>query len=162
MKTSGQPTLTCGEVSNVHLSNELTEKDRPITLATVQVHTDKIKRPCVLINSSSLQEIITFGSNPTLSLVFRLVRFSHRIQKRKILEEWTLSAAELLPTPIEVDTLSIQPLVLNFCDCLNEGHDTSFTYLLQLAAVDLNNIKVDITNQEFSAIVSPGESEQNL
>jgi hypothetical protein len=158
MQKQGNPSLKCGKVFNVILSNDLTNYDLPITLAKVKVKTGKIVSPCILLNYSSVLETAVAGFNPILNVVYRLVRRSHRTGKTKILEEWNLSAAELIPTTVQ-GSLSIEPLVLNFCDCQASHSDESFTYILQLTNITLNNMTLAFTNQQFSAIVSPGEAE---
>lgn len=43
----------------------------------------------------------------------------------------------------------IQPLVLNFCDCLDHHHDESFTYILQLTDITLHHTTLTITKRNF-------------
>lgn len=157
MKNSKNPFLTCGKVFNVDLSNEFANNE-PIILAKVKINTRRIKYPCILINYSSNTEIGIFNFNPIISVVFRLVRKNNQTGQEKVLEDWNLSASEIIPTPVTENT-TIQPLILNFTDCLEGKHDKSFTYILQIADITLNDTTLIITNQEFSAIVSSGASD---
>lgn len=154
------PSLDCGEIYNVKLPKELTKANPPINLASVKVYTRNIKEPCVLINYSQNLAFSIFGVNPILSLVYRLIRESGQTGNIRILEQWNYKASEVIPTNVQ-ELNTIEPLVLNFCDCLGIHCDEeSFTYVLQMTEVITQNATYSISNQEISGIVSPGESGQ--
>jgi hypothetical protein len=159
MGKSGMPFLKCGKVFNVKVPNRITKKDLPIVLAAVSVNTKNIQMPCVLVNYSQVLQFDIFDFNPSLSIVYRLVRQSNRTGKPKLLEEWNFRASEIFPTRVRGDINTIEPLVLNFCDCLENDNEDSFTYIVQIADIASNNAAFRITNQEISAIASCGESE---
>lgn len=157
MIRSSNPFLTCGKVFNVNLPKDLIN-NKPITLAKVKINTGKLDSPYILLNYSSNIETSVFISNPNLSVVYRLVRKNNETGQKTVLEEWNLSAAEIIPTGVTKNT-TIEPLVLNYCECLMDQCGKSFTYILQLTDIILNNTTLKITKQEFSAIVSPGAVE---
>ncbi|RBW67899.1 DUF4489 domain-containing protein [Bacillus taeanensis] len=152
------PFLNCGKVFKVNLPKKLMNNDPPINLAAVKVNPRNIEMPCVLFNYSQILEFEIFGLNPSLSIVYRLVRKSNHTGKIKVLEKWTYKASEIFPTVVQ-NIKSIEPLVLNFCDCLDDRSNKSFTYIVQIEEIIVNNATFNITNQEISAIVSCGESE---
>lgn len=155
---SFMPVLYCGRINEVDLPNELTEKDKPINLAEVKVNTRNMKMPCVLINYSQNLAFEFSDFNPKLSIVYRLIRKSNHTGSRKVLESWNYRVSEVIPTIVqEVNT--IEPLVLNFCDCLSNSYNKAFTYILQIAEIITDNTTFNITNQEMSAIVSHGKAE---
>jgi hypothetical protein len=157
MNYSSYPFLTCGKVYNADLPNEFTS-NKSIILAKVKINTRGIKKPGALLNYSANTEIVILGANPIISVVFQLVRKNNQTGKKKVLEDWNLSASEVIPTPA-TENNTIQPLVLNFCDFLDHYHDESFTYILQLTDITLHHTALTITKQEFSAIVSTGDTE---
>lgn len=156
---SGVPFLNCGKVFKVNLPNGLTGNDPPINLAAVKVNIRNIEKPCILFNYSQNLELEVFDFNPILSIVYRLVRRSNHSGKVRVLEEWNFKASEIIPTAVEEDIITIEPLVVNFCDCLDDHSDESFTYILQIREIIQNNTNFTISNQEISAIASCGESE---
>lgn len=155
---SGMPFLNCGKVFKVNLPDVLNRNDPPINLAAVKVNIRNIEMPCVLFNYSQLLEFEISDFNPALSIVYRLVRSSNHARKIRVLEEWNFRASEVFPTMVQ-DINTIEPLVLNFCDCLNKISDESIIYILQIKEIMTNNTTFNITNQEISAIVSCGKSE---
>jgi hypothetical protein len=159
MKTSDSPSLTCGDVSNVHVPSRITKS--PIRLAKVKVNTARMKNPCILINYSSLFEVRIasgFGFNGSIS--FRLIRKSKRTGQKKVLEEWTVSLRQVIPTGMS-ELIMVQPFVLSYCDCLKDHHRESFKYEVEISDYTVRNIAASIFNPVFSAVVSPGEEECN-
>ena len=153
------PFLNCGKVFKVNLPKELTNNESPINLAAVKVNTRKIEMPCILVNYSQNLEFEVSGLNPTLSILYRLVRRSNYTRKVRVLEEWNFRGSEIFPTVVQDDISTIEPLVLNFCDCLEDNSDEPLIYILQIKEIVTNNTTFNITNQEISAIASSGESE---
>ena len=153
------PFLNCGKIRKVKLPAKLTKHDKAINLAEVSVNLRKAKAPCILLNYSQILEFNIFDSNPLLKIVYRLVCQSHTTGRSRILEEWTFKAAEVVPTNVQQNINTIEPLVLNYCDCLDDRCEQSFTYIVQLAEIDSNNTTFRITTQDISAIVSRGEAE---
>lgn len=151
------PVLNCGKVFDIDLPDELTENDPPINLAKVKVNTRNIKMPCVLINYSQNLEFEILDFNPTLSIVYRLIRKNNYTKNIIVLEDWNYRAAEVIPTTVQ-EVKTIEPLVLNFCDCLANKCDESFTYILQIVEIITENTSFNITNQEISAIINCGTS----
>ena len=149
-------TLTCGIVHELNLPNMVTTFDQPLNLAEVSVNVRNIKNPCVLFNYSQNFAFAFFDFNPTISVVYRLVRKSNCNESEVILEEWNYRVSEVIPTTVD-DINTIEPLVLNFCDCLKNNQHESYTYIVQLAELVLENTTFNIINQEISAIVSCGE-----
>lgn len=159
MKTSDFPALTCGEVTNVHVPNRITKL--PIRLACLQVNTDRMKKPCILINYSSLFEVRIasgFGFNGRIS--FRLIRKSKWTGQTNVLEEWSVNLRQVIPTRMS-ELIMVQPFVLSYCDCLDHHHGESFLYEIQISDYTVRNIAASIFNPVFSAVVSPGEEECN-
>ena len=149
------PFLVCGKVFPI---NSLVKIEKPITIAKVKVNPQNLKMPCVLLNSSQNLSVQTTGFNATLIIELRLVRIANQT-KETILEEWTYQLAENIPTPVP-NTRTIEPLVLNFCDCLSDDNCGELTYEYQIANVTMNNTTFDLSKQEVSAIVSCGSSEE--
>ena len=156
-KPADSPSLTCGDVTNVHVPNERTKL--PIQLAKVKVKTDRMKKPCILINYSSMFEVRIasgFGFNGTIS--FQLIRKSKKAGQTKVLEEWTVDLRQVIPTPT-TELIMVQPFVLSYCDCLDLHHEKSFTYEFQISDFTVSNIAATIFNPVVSAFLSPGEGE---
>ncbi|NRD78103.1 DUF4489 domain-containing protein [Bacillus sp. BRMEA1] len=159
MKTLDSPSLTCGDVVNVHVPNRITKL--PIRLAHLQVNTDRMKKPCILINYSSMFEVRIasgFGFNGTIS--FQLIRKSRRTGQTKVLEEWTVNLIQVISTRSS-ELIMVQPFVLSYCDCLDNHYGESFTYEVQISEYSVTNIAASIFNPVFSAIVSTGAGECN-
>ena len=152
------PFLECGNVFDIKSPLKLAKIEEPITIAKVKVNPQNLKMPCVLLNYSQNLSFQTTGFNATLIIVYRLVRTSTK-SKKAVLEEWTYQLAENIPTPVP-DTSTIEPLILNFCDCLSDHNCGELTYEYQIASVTTNNTTFDISKQEVSAIVSCGSSEE--
>ncbi len=153
------PSLYCGKIYKVNLPDELTIDCPPINLASIKVNIRNIKKPCVLINYSQNLSFSILDFNPILCLVFRLIRESNHTGNLSILEQWNYKASEVIPTIVqEVNT--IEPLVLNFCDCLISHCDEEcFTYIVQITEIITQNTTYNISNQEISGIVCSGESD---
>ena len=153
-----RPTLTCGKVFDVNLPTELTMNDPPIDLADVTVNVGNLKKPCVQFNYSQIIGFKTFGVDPSLNIVYRLIRTDNKTDETTLLEEWNLRGSEVFPTTTpEIDT--IEPLVLNFCECFSNKSVKRLTYTLQLVEVTTTNSTYNITNEEISAISICGTSE---
>lgn len=152
------PVLNCGKIYEVDLPNYLTKNNRPINLAKVKVDTRIIKMPCVLVNYSQNFEFEFLGFNPTLNIIYRLIRISNQTRYIRVLEHWNYRVSEVIPITVQgVNT--IEPLVLNFCDCLANNCDDTFTYILQITEIVTKNTTFNILDQEISGIVSHGKSE---
>lgn len=149
---NAMPVLYCGRISNTPLPNTLTKNNHPITVAEVKVSTRNIIIPSILINYSQNLEFHIKDFNPTLSIVYRLVRKLNYTGSRKILERWNYKVSEVIPTTVE-EIITIEPLVLNYCDCLESNSNKSFTYLLQIEKIVARNTSFNISNQEISGIV---------
>lgn len=149
--------LNCGRVCEDSFPNELTKNDKPINLALVKVDTGNMEKPHVLINYSQNLEFEIGGFNPKLSIVYRLIRKSNHKWGTTVLECWNYKVAEVIPTTVQ-SVNTIEPLVLNFCDCLDDSFDNSFTYILQIVEIITENTSFNITNQEMYSIVSYGNS----
>lgn len=159
LNTSDATSLTCGEVTNVHVPNRRTKL--PIRLATVKVNTEKMKKPCILINYSSMFEVrIENGLGFNGNISFRLVRKSRRTGQTKVLEEWTVSLRQVIPTMMSELTM-VQPFFLSYCDCLEDHQGELFTYEVQISDYTVRNIAAFIFNPVFSAVVSRGKMECN-
>ncbi|CAH2213898.1 DUF4489 domain-containing protein [Tepidibacter aestuarii] len=154
---SGMPFLNCGKVFKDSFPNYLTPNNKPINLALVKVDTRNIKNPHVLINYSQNLEFEIGGFNPKLSIAYRLIRKSNHTERTRVLECWNYKASEVIPTTVQ-ELSTIEPLVLNFCDCLGDSCDSSFIYILQIVEIITENTSFNITNQEMSAIVNYGNS----
>lgn len=152
---SGRAFLNCGKVCKDSFPNELTKNNKPINLALVKVDTRNIEKPHALINYSQNLEFEIGGFNPKLSIVYRLIRKSNHKGRTRVLECWNYKVSEVIPTTVQAVN-TIEPLVLNFCDCLGDSCDNSFTYILQIVEIITENTCFNITNQEMSAIVSYG------
>ncbi|MBM7616048.1 DUF4489 domain-containing protein [Alkaliphilus hydrothermalis] len=152
---AGQPILNCGKVRVVDIPYELTPYEPPIDLAEVKMNTGDIQSPCVVINYSQNLEFTFEDLNPVLSIVYRLVRRSNPTGNLIVLNEWNYRVSEVIPTTVQnVDTT--EPLVINYCDCLDDNCGKSFTYILQIAEIVTENTSFNISNQEISGIVSCG------
>lgn len=156
-KTSVSPSLTCGDVANVHLPNNITK--RPIRLAKLKVNTDRIKKPCIFINYSSMFEVrIESGLGFNGSISFQLIRKSRKTGQTKVLEEWTVNLRQDIPTPT-TELIMVQPFVLSYCDCFKDPNEESYKYVVKISDYTVRNIAATIFNPVFSAILSPGEGE---
>lgn len=153
---SGTPFLSCGKVCKYSFSNYLIKNSKPINLALVKVDTRNIENPHILINYSQNLEFEIGEFNPKLSIVYRLIRKSNHTEYTRVLECWNYKASEVIPTTVEAVN-TIEPLVLNFCDCLGDSCDNSFTYILQIVEIITENTSFNITNQEMYAIVNYGK-----
>jgi hypothetical protein len=159
MKNSVSPSLTCGDVSNVHVPNRKTKL--PIRLAKVKVNTAGMKKPCILINYSSMFEVrIIDGVGFNGSISFRLIRKSKQTRETKVLEEWSVSLRQVIPTRMN-ELIMVQPFVLSYCDCLEDHLGESFKYEVQISDYTVRNIAASIFNPVFTAVLSPGEGECN-
>ncbi len=153
----GMPFLNCGKICKDNFPNDLTPNKKPINLSLVKVDTRNIESPHVLINYSQNLEFEIGGFNPKLSIVYRLIRKSNHTERKRVLQYWNYKASEVIPTTVQ-ELKTIEPLVLNFCDCLDDSFDSSFTYILQIVEIIAENTSFNITNQEMSAIVNYGKS----
>ncbi|WP_349408514.1 DUF4489 domain-containing protein [Pseudalkalibacillus sp. SCS-8] len=152
------PFLKCGDILRANLPRQLSKKNPPINLAEVTVNLDGFETPGVLFNYSQILSFRTMGMNPKITIVYRVIRTSERTQKVKVIDTWTFSGSEIFPTSVpNLDT--IEPLVLNFCDCPIENSNDTFTYTVQIIEIITNNTTFAISRQEISAIVARGEAE---
>ncbi|MDP5276736.1 DUF4489 domain-containing protein [Chengkuizengella axinellae] len=149
------PTLKCGKIFSVNLPSELTINDPPIDLAQVKVNIENLKKPCVQLNYSQNIQFEVYGLNPSFSIVYRLVRTNGKTDGTIFLEEWSLTFSEVYATTIP-NINTIEPLVVNYCDCICVKGVESFTYTLQLAKVTTTNCNYNITNEVISAIAICG------
>ncbi|MCA0987452.1 hypothetical protein [Guptibacillus algicola] len=96
------------------------------------------------------------GLNPKLRICYRLVRTADDAQ---ILQEWEF----LYDSTARVgfgDLNTIQPTVLNVCDCLKKGFRGKLTYELQIVEIETNGVQqFGLRNQVFTATAITGESE---
>lgn len=146
--------LNCGKIFQIELPNELSKYNPPINLASLKVCTRNIEKSCILINYSQNLAFSIFDFNPELILFYRLIRKSDDTGRISILEQWKYMASEVIPTIVqEVNT--IEPLVLNYCDCLdNHCFEESVTYIFQITEVITQNTTYHILDQEISGIIS--------
>lgn len=146
--------LTCGEVFN---PNQLPRKT-PVILAKVEVQPKELDQPCVLLNYSKNFAFQTLGDDPIISITYQLIRTLNG-RSSTILNEWLFSVEEIIPTQLP-DLETIEPLVLNFCDCLSgKQQNKTITYTYQISDFTTSNTAFEILSQEISAIVVNGEDE---
>ncbi|MGM7684821.1 DUF4489 domain-containing protein [Cytobacillus sp. Hm23] len=154
---SSKSILQCGKVFDVSFPEELTKSDPPIDLAKVNIKIKGIKNPNIIFNYSQIIEFQNFGLNPIISITYRLIRTCNKKKQVKKLDEWNLLVSNVFPTTIpKINT--IEPLVLNFCDCLSGIQSERLIYTLQIVEVITNNSTYNITNEEISAIGISGTS----
>lgn len=159
MQYQNKPFLSCGRIYNVYLPDGLKKDDPPINLASVAVNARNIKKPCILINYSQNLAFAIYNFNPVLSLVYRLLRKAVDTGHITILDQWTYLASEVLPTNVQ-EVVTIEPLVLNFCDFLDTHYNEKiFTYTVQISEITTQNATFNISNQEISGIVINGDKE---
>ncbi|QHE51517.1 DUF4489 domain-containing protein [Pontibacillus sp. HMF3514] len=146
------PTLTCGRVFREVSSS----RKAPIKLAEVTVEPSNIKNSCFLINYSKNFTFQIMAENPEISITYQLVRSI--TNQTTLLDEWLFSGSEIIPTPVET-IKTIEPLVLNFCDCLEDTVNPPITYTYQISNFTTTNTSFEILSQEISAIRISGEEQ---
>lgn len=152
----GLPLLTCGKTFAPDLPDQHDRSEPPIILGKVAVDTRSIQDPCVLTKYSEFIQFTLLGINSKLRICYRLVRIADTAQ---ILQEWEFLYDSTARVGIgDLDT--IQPTVLNVCDCLKKGFRDKLTYQLEIVEIETNGVqRFGLRNQVFTATSITGESE---
>ncbi|WP_181833259.1 DUF4489 domain-containing protein [Bacillus taeanensis] len=141
------PFVKCGKVFNPVLPLQLSKEDPPVVLTQLTINTEKISKPCILINFSCFITSI-LKEERFNDLVFRLVRMCTDHSNTEVLQEWPFRRAFVNNTNIK------EPLVFNFCDCLNTDNDRCCTYTIELIKAKLSdNSSYNITQKSMTAQV---------
>ncbi|WLR42445.1 DUF4489 domain-containing protein [Bacillus carboniphilus] len=149
--------LNCGKTYKVLIPNQLSLNSVPLKIASVKVDVQNIKNPRVLINYSQNCNVVVNGYNILISVTFELVRKSIQTGEEERLEKWTFKVSEGIPTVVE-ELVTIEPLVLNYCDSLNNSFEDAFIYTIQIIDLKSNNASYTLDSQQISAIACSGSS----
>ncbi|MDP4549588.1 hypothetical protein Q9251_01680 [Alkalihalobacillus macyae] len=155
---TGLPFITCGRTFDPALPDQLDRSEPPILLAQVCVDPRIVNDPCVLVKYSEFIQFILFGLNPKFVIFYRLVRVAGSDQQ--ILQEWEFQFQSTSRIGFgNLDT--IQPTVLNFCDCLTKKFKSELTYQLQIVEIQTKGLdSYDIRNKSITGTIVKGQSEQ--
>lgn len=152
------PYIKCGRVFNPVLPTYLNNEDEPVVLSELIVDTEMNDHICVLINFSSFVTSI-LREGRFNNLTFRLVKTCSDFTT-KVLQEWPFRRAFVNDTNIK------EPLVYNYCECLNsEPSSCQFnrfcTYTLQLIEVELSKeSSYNISEKSMTAQIYIGREQQ--
>lgn len=151
---SGQPIVACGRVFNPVLPTRLTVNDPPIVLTQVSVRSEVVKNPCVMVNFSGFLTSILRNADFS-NLTFRLVRSRMDSSGRKVLQTWPFLREFVSDTNIK------EPIVFNFCDCLDDKSDSAILYTFELIEATLSQqSSYNITQKSMTAQVYTGIDQQ--
>lgn len=148
------PYIKCGKVFNPVLPLHLTKEDKPIVLTQLTINAES-DNTCVLINFSSfITSVLREGRFNNLT--FRLVRTCSDCTTM-VLKEWPFRRAFVNDTNIK------EPLVYNYCECLNCKFNLSCTYKIQLVEAELSKESFyNISQKSMTAQVYLGKDQQGL
>lgn len=149
------PYIKCGKVFNPILPLYLSKEDEPIALTQLTINTERNNNICVLINFSSFIAS-TLKEGRFNNLTFRLVKTCSDCTT-KLLKEWPFRRAFVNDTNIK------EPLVYNYCECLNSKFNISCTYTIQLVEAELSEESFyNISQKSITAQVYLGKDQQGL
>lgn len=149
------PFVKCGAVFNPVLPLQLNKNDQPVILTQLTINIKKNSNTCILVNFSSFITSILKEADFN-DLTFRLVKTCSN-STTEVLREWPFRRAFVNDTNIK------EPLVYNFCECLNSKFDMCCTYTIELVEVNLsNNSYYNITQKSMTAQVYYGTDQQEL
>ena len=152
-KSYNKSFIKCGEIFDPELPSSLDQSQPPVVLAEVTVNADCIPNPCVLVKFSEFINFEILGIDPTLVILYRLVRKDNTTNNEQILQQWQFQfeSAEIIEA---TNVNTNQPTVLNYCDCLDEFVGEHLTYQIQIVQVQTNSvIGYGITNKSITATV---------
>ena len=109
----------------------------------------------VLLNYSQNLEFTYGGVNPTLIIVYRLMRCNMKTSEVVHLNTWTYKVTEIIGSDVKRLT-SVEPLVLNYYDeSIPNVKECTLTYKLEIIKLIADNTNFQSFNQQFSAIITP-------
>lgn len=145
-KNNRLPFVVCGEIFNPVLPLRLNKKEPPVKLSQLTINTKGIKNPCILITFSGFVTSI-LREERFVDLVFRLVRTCDH-SKTEVLQEWPFR--RVFPNDINVK----EPVVYDYCACLNKQDRKVCTYTFELVKVKISEqSSYDITQKSMTAQV---------
>ncbi len=151
---SGEPFIACGKSFNPVLPLRLTANEPPVVLTQVSVRPEAVKNPCVLVNFSGFLTSILRNADFS-NLTFRLVKSRTDGSGRTVLQTWPFLREFVSDTNIK------EPIVFNFCDCLDDKADAAILYTFELIEVALSRqSSYNITQKSMIAQVYSGIDQQ--
>ncbi|CAH2213900.1 DUF4489 domain-containing protein [Tepidibacter aestuarii] len=149
------PYIKCGKVFNPVLPLHLTKEDEPIVLTQLTINIESNNNACVLINFSSfITSVLKEGRFNNLT--FRLVKTCSDCTTT-VLKEWPFRRVFVNDTNIK------EPLVYNYCECLNSKFNLSCTYTIQLVEAELSKESFyNISQKSMTAQAYLGKDQQGL
>lgn len=130
----------CGRVYNPVLPLHLNKKEKPVKLTQVSFDIRETYKACILINFSGFVTSV-LREERFDDLTFRLVKTVDHANE-VILKEWPFRRAFVNDTNI------IEPVVYNFCECIDARGDKNYTYTIELVEVKLSEESYYIISQK--------------
>ncbi|KAB3532172.1 DUF4489 domain-containing protein [Alkaliphilus serpentinus] len=149
------PYVKCGKVFDPVLPIKLSKEDPPVILTQLIINTERNNDLCILINFSSFVTSI-LKEDHFNNLTFRLVKSCSDFTTQ-VLREWPFRRVFVNDTNIK------EPLVYDYCECLNSKFDRHCTYTFALVEAELSEKSFyNISQKSMTAKVYSGKHQQGL
>lgn len=149
------PFVKCARVFDPVLPIQLSKENQPVVLAQLTIIIEKNYSTSILVNFSSfITSILKEGRFNDLT--FRLVK-TYTDSATEVLKEWSFRRAFVNDTNIK------EPLVYNYCECLNSKFNTCCTYAIELVKAELSEkSSYNISQKSMTAQVYCSTYQQRL